>query len=365
VELYVVHFGHVRKGVIVSEAPNCSKRQIALGNVISCPGNLRLTRLDGENTLSCGLAAQNGYFGHCGRLIWRRSLIFLRSIAIVTLGLAALTPSLPARQATPPPTAPQQGAQAPAGRGGRGGVPEYPPHAQADPATIAQGQQIFGANCAFCHGSDARGGEGGPNLLRSQVVLNDQNGEAISAVVLNGRADLGMPKFDFTPQQMSDIVGFLHSLSVTGRDPSRDIPVNIVVGDAKAGEAFFNGAGKCSTCHSVTGDLAGIGGKVDAKTLQNAVVSGNGGRGRGLPPVPPTMVKVTLPSGKVVEGRLERVDDFLVTLTDSDGNRLTFKRNGDVPRVEIKNPLQAHLDMLPKYTDDEMHNLTAYLVTLK
>jgi len=138
-----------------------------------------------------------------------------------------------------------------------------------------------------------------------------------------------------------------------------------VVGDAKAGEAFFNGPGKCNTCHSVTGDLAGIGGKLDAKALQNALVSGNGGRGRGLPEVPATTVKVVLPSGKVVEGKLARVDDFLVSLTDLAGNYLTFQRNGDVPKVEIHNPLQAHLDMLPKYTDDEMHNLTAYLVTLK
>jgi len=292
-------------------------------------------------------------------------LRLITCIAIVTLGFATAPRVLEARQAGGQPAAQQQGAQAPAGRGGRGAVPEYPPHAQADPATIARGQQLFGANCGFCHGSDARGGEGGPNLLRSQLVLTDQNGEAISAVVLNGRADLGMPKFDFTAQQMSEITGFLHSLSVSGRDPSRDIPVNIVVGDAKAGETFFNGPGKCNTCHSVTGDLAGIGGKLDAKALQNALVSGNGGRGRGLRDVPPTTVKVTLPSGKAVEGKLTRIDDFLVSLTDSAGNYLTFQRNGNVPKVEIHNPLQAHLDMLSKYTDDEMHNLTAYLVTLK
>lgn len=248
---------------------------------------------------------------------------------------------------------------------GRGEVPEYPPHAQADSATIARGKDLFGANCSFCHGADARGGEGGPSLLRSQLVLNDQNGEAIGDVVLNGRPNLGMPKFNFTAQQILDLAGFLHSLSVTGRDPSRDVPTNIVVGDAKAGEAFFNGDGKCSPCHSVTGDLAGIGSRLEPKALQNALVSGIAGRGSGSRQAPPVKVTITLPSGLVIEGVLDRVDDFEVSLTDSAGNHRTVPRDGDSPKVEIHNPLQAHLDMLPKYTDDEMHNLTAYLTTLK
>ena len=261
-------------------------------------------------------------------------------------------------------TAQEQQAPA-AGRGGRGArPPEYTPHAQADAATIARGQQIFSANCGFCHGSDARGGSGGPNLLRSQLVMNDDKGEAIGVVVLNGRPDLGMPKFDFTAAQVTDIAGYLHSLYISGRDPSRDVPVNIVVGNAKAGEAFFNGAGKCATCHSVTGDLAAIGTKLDPKAVQNSLVSGNAGRGKGLPDVPPTTVKVTPASGPAVEGTLERVDDFVVILTDTHGNHVSIPRDGNT-KVEIHNPLQAHLDMLPNLTDAQMHDLTAYLVAVK
>jgi cytochrome c oxidase cbb3-type subunit 3 len=293
------------------------------------------------------------------------------------LAIAVGTATLVAAQApAPAPAAPQTQSPAPAaGRGGRGAAPAggggfanaYPQHAQADAAAVARGKQLFGVNCSFCHGSDARGGEGGPNLLRSHLVMDDQAGEAIAVVVQNGRPDRGMPKFDLTNENVSDIAAFIHSFRVAGYDASRDIPPNIVVGDPKAGEAYFNGAGKCNTCHSATGDLAGIGAKLEPKALQNAFVSGGGGgRGAAPPiPVPPTMVKVTLPSGEVVEGKLDRVDDFEVSLVETNGTHRMFGRNGSVPKVEVIDPLQGHLNLLSKYTDNDIHNVTAYLVTLK
>ena len=263
-------------------------------------------------------------------------------------------------------------AQAPAagGRGGRGGgfANAYPTHAAADPGTIARGKQAFDVNCSFCHGNDARGGEGGPNLLRSELVLSDDKGELIAPIVGGARIDKGMPKIDLPMTTITDIAGYIHSLAVTSRDPIRKPPTTILVGDAAAGKAFFDGAGKCSTCHSVTGDLAGIGGKYDPKTLQNALVAGQVSGGRGAAPtsaVPPTTAKITLASGEVVEGKLDRIDDFDVSVVMADGTRRSFRRNGDVPKVEVTNPLRAHINMLRTLTDDQIHNLTSYLVTLK
>ena len=255
------------------------------------------------------------------------------------------------------------------GRGGRGGPargPAYPMHPQADDATIARGQAIYGQDCATCHGMDARGGNGGTNLVHSQLVMDDEKGELIAPVVQNGRPDLGMPKFDLTTDQITDIAGYLHRVGANYRTII-DFPTNIVVGDASAGQAFFSGDGKCGTCHSVTGDLAGIGAKMDPKSLQNALVSGGGGRGRGPAgiAVPATTATVTLIGGKTVEGKLDHLDDFVVTLTDANDNHLTYDREKSVAKVEVHNPLQAHIDMLPKLTDDEIHNLTAYLATLK
>lgn len=174
-----------------------------------------------------------------------------------------------------------------------------------------------------------------------------------------------MPKFDMTQAQVSDIVAFLHEgvRAAAGRGTYKIL--NIVTGNAKAGEAFFNGTGKCGTCHSPTGDLKGIGAKYDPITLQGRFLMPVGGRTNQKRATAPIMVTVTLPTGQSVKGTLERIDDFNVALTDANGDYRSFSRNGAVPKVVLDDPLKAHYDMLPKYTDADMHNLTAYLVALK
>ncbi len=233
---------------------------------------------------------------------------------------------------------------------------------------LQRGKALYGVNCQFCHGSDARGGEGGPNLIRSEVLLLDENGERLTPVVQKGFPDRGMPAFPLTAAQISDIAAFIHSFRVGGYDLSRMRPESILVGDAKAGEAYFKQ--KCASCHSVTGNLEGVGAKYsDPKTLQNTLVmpGGRGGRGgRGAAGgVPPTTVTVTTSSGQKDEGSLVRIDDFLVSLAHADGTERTYRREGDMPKVEIHDPLQGHKDLLTVYTDKNIHDLTAYLVTLK
>jgi cytochrome c oxidase cbb3-type subunit III len=279
--------------------------------------------------------------------------------------LATLAVAAAAQTAAQPPSQP------PAGRGGRGGgggggfANAFPQHPPGDPAMIAGGQELYGVNCQFCHGSDARGGEGGPNLLRAELVLNDQNGELIAPVVQNGRIDQGMPKFPMTNAQVADIAAFLHNFRVAGYDASRMKPPTILVGDPAAGEAYFKT--RCASCHSVTGDLKGIGAKyAEPRDLQQTFLMPGGGRGRGAAAnVPPTTVTVTLASGQKVEGRLVRIDDFTVTLADSDGMQRSFRRDGDKPKVEIHDPLQPHKALLGVYSDKDIHNVTAYLETVK
>lgn len=268
-------------------------------------------------------------------------------------------------------SAPAQAPQGPPNPGGRGGrVPAYPVRPPGDPAVIDHGKQIFSVNCSFCHGSDARGGESGPNLVRSELVLDDQNGELIAPVVKGSLVAQGMPGFaTLSDEDIVAIATFLHSLPVTNRGDPAD-PAAVLVGDPKAGEIYFNGAGKCGTCHSVTGDLAGIGAEYNPKALQNLLVSGGGGRGFGgptapMPSVPPTTVTVTLASGEKVEGKLPHMDAFTVSLTEADGTHKSFFIHDGVPKVEVHNPLQPHLDMLPVLKDHDIHNLTAYLATLK
>jgi cytochrome c oxidase cbb3-type subunit 3 len=270
-------------------------------------------------------------------------------------------------QTPPAGTPPAAGAPEGRGRGGGGFGAAFPQHPPADPAVVDRGKALYGVNCNFCHGSDARGGEGGPNLLRSDLVLNDKNGEAITPVVQNGKGE--MPRLNLTSQQISDIAAYIHSFRVGGYDISRMTPPSILVGDATAGEAVFHT--KCASCHSASGDLKGIASKItDPKIMQNTFLmpggGGRGGRGGGTgTPVPPTTVTVTPASGPKTEGRLVRIDDFTVTLLDSDGVQRTIRRDGDTSKVEIHDALKPHRDLLPTYTDKDIHNLTSYLVTLK
>jgi mono/diheme cytochrome c family protein len=229
-------------------------------------------------------------------------------------------------------------------------------------------------SCAFCHGSDAAGGEVGPNLLRSSVVLQDESGELIAPIVHGSRLDKGMPRVELTDAQISDVAAWLHSLKVASRTDPNENNIDIVRGDAKAGEVYFQKT--CASCHSATGDLKDFAAQMpNPKTLQQTwlLPGGGGGRGPGgfaAPPlpglhVPAVTVTVTLPTGEKVEGVMSRIDDFYVGLTQADGTIRGFSRMGGVPKVEIHDPLAPHRELLGKYQDKDIHDVTAYLVTLK
>jgi mono/diheme cytochrome c family protein len=284
-------------------------------------------------------------------------------VALVLMAgfVAHLPAQNPAAQANRTAPAPQPR------RGGGGAGGNYKNY---DSATLEAGKKTFTGNCAFCHGSNAKGGETGPDLLRSILVLHDENGEAIGPVVLNGRPDKGMPKFNLSGEQISQIAAFLHDGVRAAAMRGTYQILNIVVGDAKAGEAYFNGAGTCTSCHSVTGDLAHVGSKYPAVELQQKFVMPREGRSFARRSQPESTgsaitVTVTLPSGEAVNGRLERIDDFSVSLIDASGDYRSFVRDGDTPKVELHDPLKGHTTLLSKYTDSDIHNLTAYLLTLK
>ncbi len=242
-----------------------------------------------------------------------------------------------------------------------------------DPAAVARGATVYAKFCAGCHGAAAKGGPGAPDLVRALLVLDDEKGILIAPVIRDGRPDKGMPKLNLTEPQIADTVAWLHVRTYAAGHRGTYTFGDVVTGDPKKGESFFNGGGKCNTCHSVTGDLAGIGRKYEPLALQARWLQPrNPGRGRrgaaatakesaGALPT----VTVTLSSGKSFSGRLDHIDDFSVSLRDSSGDFRSFTRDGDVPKVEVRDPLKTHTDMLRVYTDADIHNMTAYLVTLK
>ncbi len=234
-------------------------------------------------------------------------------------------------------------------------VPAAPAAASIDKAAAERGKGDFSSSCSFCHGSLATGTEQAPNLLRSPLVFQDHNGDTLGPFLKQGRPTLGMPAFPtLSPEQVSDIAAFLHSRIQETR--GKRLPETaLLVGDPKAGLAYFNGAGKCSTCHSPTGDLAHVGSKDQPLALTTAFLT---------PPAKPLHVNVVLPSGQTVSGKLEYLDEFTVSLVDDSGVYHTWPRDR-TKSVDVVDPLAAHKAMLPIYTDKDIHDLLAYLVTLK
>ena len=244
---------------------------------------------------------------------------------------------------------------------------------QTDTAAVERGQKLLVDQCGFCHGANARGGSGGPDLTRSALVQTDEEGKQIGEFLAVGRPDRGMPKFDLSQSQVSDVAAVLHAAIYLNSNRRLYKILDIVVGDAKLGQAYFNGAGRCSSCHSPTGDLKGVGVKYEPATLQGRLLLPRGReRASRAPSAPlyadPTGLKVTvtLPSGETASGGLVRLTDFEVTIYDTaSGRTRSWLRTGDIPKVVVTDPLQAHVDHLTKWTDADMHNMTAYLASLK
>lgn len=244
-----------------------------------------------------------------------------------------------------------------------------------DQAVVERGGKLFAAQCASCHGDNARGGNGktGADLIRSDIVLLDHGGRELPEFLKFGRPEKGMPKFDLSHDEGVDVAIWLHYQVSVAADRGAYVKFNVFSGDAKAGEAFFNGpVGKCNTCHSVTEDLKGIGEKNnhDAPTLQASILGGGGrggrgggrgGRGGGAGGGAAVTATVTLKTGEKFSGTTALMNDFVVEIRLPNGDTKTWLRDGEWPKVTQVNRLQAHIDLMLKYTDDDIHNLAAYL----
>jgi cytochrome c oxidase cbb3-type subunit III len=243
-----------------------------------------------------------------------------------------------------------------------------------DPAAVARGEKLYDTNCGTCHGMTAKGTDRASDLIRSPLLIDDDKGNLLTPVIRDGEPDKGMPKSSLTADQISDVIAWLHVQFYAADHRTTYAFLSVLTGDPKQGEAYFNGPGKCNTCHSATGDLAGIGARFDPHALQQRWLYPRSGFGRGArggggaagaDPRGATTVTVTLPNGQTFSGTLDRIDDFFVSLRDTDGSLHTFPRNGDTPKVVVNDPLRVHVELLRSLTDADVHNVTAYLATLK
>ena len=224
---------------------------------------------------------------------------------------------------------------------------------EVDQASADRGKRVYTQFCINCHGALAKGTEQGPDLIRSPLVLRDRLGNEIGPALKK----LANHKTDLTNAQVADLTHFLKDqIEATAKNRNPVSPPNVLTGDLEAGRAYFNGAGKCNTCHSPSGDLAGVGRKYSPIDLQQRFLFPRRSK--------PLQVTVTPSGGQPVTGSLERIDDFSVALRDATGEYRAFTRGPNV-KVDIDDPLTVHNQMLDAYTDQDMHNVVRYLESLK
>jgi len=242
-----------------------------------------------------------------------------------------------------------------------------------DPVAAERGRKIWAAECIQCHGTQARGTDNGANLVRSDLVLHDRYGDHIGPFLKKGhKMQSGGSTSTLTAAQIQDISHFIHErVFDTLRGSPIFHPGELNTGNAKDGAAYFNS--KCASCHSPTGDLAHIASKYDASTLQGRFLNprplgsggrgGRGGGGRGASG-PRLTLTVTTPAGEAITGSPVFFDDFNVAVRDAAGNYHSWKR---VPGLKVvkNDPYARHDELLTEYSDKNMHDILAYLETLK
>lgn len=276
------------------------------------------------------------------------------AVAAMCVAMGALVPATRAimAQNARPANAP---ARAPVTVGSQGYTPT---HAAFTPAQIENGGNLFIQNCAFCHGKDAGGGESGPDLTRSKLVQGDKDGEAIGAVVRNGRQEKGMPRFNLSDSEVLSLVAFVHSqqdkfMSQTGTRKGVE-EADLHTGNAAAGKQYFEGTGGCVKCHSAAGDLAGVATRYTGLKLEEQML---------YPSNVQLKVSVKTNTGQTLAGTLLFEDEFTIGMRDSFGTYHSWPVSAITFHVD--RPLDAHVTAMSKYTDDDIHNVLAYIQTLK
>jgi cytochrome c oxidase cbb3-type subunit 3 len=261
-------------------------------------------------------------------------------------------------------------------QGGRGGPPSQSPASRVPPKTetpqsypadqIQAGELRFISQCGFCHGRDAQGGESGPDLTRSLLVAGDVRGDKLTPLILAGRPAAGMPAFSLPSEDIAAMVAFIHDAktkaeSEKGNRRSVDVE-DLQTGDVQAGKQYFNGAGGCAKCHSVSGSFASVGARFQGLALMQRMLYPRNRTPLATPGLLPVTV-VTTANGQTVSGRLAYRDEFTITIVDA--NEWSHSFPVATVKIEGDDPLREHAEQLGRYTEKEMHDVFAYLQSLK
>ena len=225
---------------------------------------------------------------------------------------------------------------------------------------VESGRKHFATDCGFCHGRDATGGSKGADLTRSELIAQDVGGNLMGEVIRRGRPDKGMPAFaSLGKDELDAIAAFIHSqklLVESANGQRRTVePEDLAVGSVDAGQRYFQA--NCQRCHSATGDLAGIGSRLKGLPLLRRML--NPGQQRRSAAV----LSVTSAEGRRFVGAQEYLDEFTVAMRDDLGVYRSWSTR--TVTYSVDDPLEAHVSQLARYTDEDMHDVLAYLQSLR
>ena len=221
-----------------------------------------------------------------------------------------------------------------------------------------QGAQIFSSQCAYCHGSDGRGGRA-PAIATLPMVVALSNQDLIG-IVHKGEADQGMPAFpDLGDEGTAAVVRYLRTLQGVNSDG----PPAKLAGNADGGRKVFFGQGQCSTCHMILGkggfiaaELTSYARNRTADEVMQAIVNPD----VNLAPAS-RVVHVRTKDGKSLSGVVRSEDNLNMTLQTEDG-RYHFLSRSNLAAMNYTDHSLMPLDYGTRLTNGELDDLVAFLV---
>jgi mono/diheme cytochrome c family protein len=232
---------------------------------------------------------------------------------------------------------------------------------EPDKAAAALGAPLFQQNCAFCHGQQARGATGS-SLITSDEVLSDDHGEHLLPFLKKGRPEKGMPAFAaMTDAQLTDISEFVHLQVEEVANRGTYQVLNILVGDPDKGYVYV--ARHCMGCHTAETFAHFAARFRSPEQLQRGWVWPSRPAGAGDSSLAVTAT-VKMPNGSAIAGRVTKVSDFRIALLDSANQTRIVERKPGV-KVSIADPLAPHEEMIQTLTNQDLHDVSAYMETLK
>jgi cytochrome c oxidase cbb3-type subunit 3 len=227
---------------------------------------------------------------------------------------------------------------------------------EATPGDIADGQQLFRASCAICHGPE---GNAVPGIDFGHGKFRQAMSDAqLVHIIQKGIPGTAMPPHNFNDFRAGTVVAYMRFMAKSASDATAS------GGDPTHGKLVFESKG-CLNCHRVRGngsrlgpELTDIGSQRRAVELEKSILDPNA---EILPQN--RFFRVVTQDGATITGRLLNQDAFTIQLLDSKERLMSFSKT-DLKEFAFvdKSPMPSYQG---KLSPQELTDLVSFLVSLK